>query len=299
MTQPQPRDNHLLKGYLFAIGATLIWSGNFIIAKGLSDQIPPIGLAFWRWVVAFLGLLPFVIGGMAGRLQIMRKHFLYLSAVAITGVSVFNTLIYIGGHTTTAINLSLMAISAPMFMILLARFCFGEKITPRKALGTLVTASGVVVLVTGGSVETLLHLNFARGDLWVLISAICFAVYTMLIRIKPAEITGSTLLFASFLLGLLYLTPFYIWEHFTQEAVHFTENTSAAILYIGLGASLISYHLWNNAVAILGPTKPGLLYYLVPLFASFSAWLFLGESITLVHVTSLSLIIGGILLANR
>jgi len=299
MTQPQSGANSALKGYLFAIGATLIWSGNFIIAKGLSDQIPPIGLAFWRWVVAFLALLPFVINGLPQRITVIRQHFVYLSAVAITGVSIFNTLIYIGGHSTTAINLALVAISAPMFMILLARLCFGEQITLRKALGTVVTATGVLVLVSGASIETLLQLNFARGDLWMLISAICFATYTMLIRSKPATISGSNLLFSSFLLGLLYLSPFYLWEHVTVGSVNFTSSTVPAILYIGIGASLTSYHLWNKAVAILGPTKPGLLYYLVPLFASLEAWLFLGESISLVHVTSLSLIVGGILLANR
>ena len=192
-----------------------------------------------------------------------------------------------------------MAISAPMFMILLARVWFKELITTRKAVGTLVTACGVVVLVTGGSLETLVQLNFARGDLWVLISAICFAIYTMLIRSKPAEISSSTLLFSSFFLGLLYLVPFYLWEHAITGPVSFNATTTPAILYIGIGASLISYHLWNQAVALLGPTKPGLLYYLVPLFASISAWLFLGEAITLVHVTSLSLIVGGILVANR
>ena len=170
------QNRHRLSGYCFAIGATAIWSGNFIIARGLNESIPPISLAFWRWVVAVVVFLPFALKPLIVEWQTLKKHLPYLSITALLGISIFNTLIYFAGHTTTAINLSLISITFPIFIVILSRIFFGELITVNKGIGILLVAAGVVFLITKGALASLLNIAFAIGDVWMLLAAITFAV---------------------------------------------------------------------------------------------------------------------------
>ena len=89
---------------MFAALATMIWSGNFLIARGLNDKIPPVSLAFWRWAVATVVLVPFIIQSMYAQRDLLFKHIGYLVVTSLLGVSVFNTLIYLAGKTTSALN---------------------------------------------------------------------------------------------------------------------------------------------------------------------------------------------------
>jgi len=114
----------IIIGYLFAICATAIWSGNFIVARGLHQSIPPISLAFWRWFVAVVVFLPFALKSLIDEWNSVRKNIIYLSVTALLGVTIFNTLIYFAGRTTTAINLSLISLSFPIFIIILSRIFF-------------------------------------------------------------------------------------------------------------------------------------------------------------------------------
>jgi drug/metabolite transporter (DMT)-like permease len=113
----RPPPQHTISGYLFAIGATALWSGNFIIARGLNERIPPVSLAFWRWVVAVIVFLPFVLKPLIAERDILKSNIPYLSITALLGITIFNTLIYYAGHTTTAMNLSLIAITFPIFYL--------------------------------------------------------------------------------------------------------------------------------------------------------------------------------------
>ena len=285
-------------GYIFAIGATAIWSANFIIARGLSNSISPVTLAFWRWVVAVLIFLPFTIKNLITEWNIVKKHIPYLLLTAFLGITTFNTLIYFAGHTTTAINLSLISITFPIFIIILSRFLFKELFTLNKAMGILLVAAGVISLITKGNFSRLLNLSFAIGDLWMLLASIIFAVYSILLRSKPKELSIWSLQLGTFILGLIMLFPFFIWDSITTPSPVFELRTFLAILYVGIFASLSAFVLWNKAVVTVGPSKAGMVYYTLPLFSGFLAWFFLGEEISIVHLYSMLLIVPGILLAN-
>ena len=177
-----------LSGYLFALGATAIWSGNFIVARGLSDIVPPISLAFWRWVVAVIAFLPFALKPAIAERQQLLQNIRYLSVTALLGVTVFNTLIYVASHTTSALNLSLIAITFPIFIIVLSRLFYGEKITANKLLGVALVTMGVVVLITKGKLSVLHDISFAVGDLWMLSASVIFAIYSILVKQKPKNI---------------------------------------------------------------------------------------------------------------
>lgn len=291
--------NALVYGYLSAIAATIFWSGNFTAARGVTENIPPISLAFWRWTTAVIILTPFALKSVISDWAIIKSNFFYLSITSLLGVSLFNTLIYIAGHSTTALNMSLIAITFPVFIIIFSRFLFDELITINKGAGVLLVISGVVTLITKGDLSILKNISFAAGDLWMLLAAITFAIYSILLKQKPTELGTRSFQLSTFSIGLLFLMPFYLWESFTTEFQIQTinNNTVYAILYLGLFASLFSYILWGKAVELLGPTKSSMIYYTLPIFSGLAAYFILGEKIESIHLLSMLLIIMGVLTA--
>ena len=122
-------------GYLCALAATVIWSGNFIVARALADTVPPVTTSFLRWVTALVVILPFGLGAVRRDMPLLRANLTYFIMAGITGVSVFNTFIYIAGRTTEAINMALIASSSPVWIIILSRILLGEAVTRRRGAG--------------------------------------------------------------------------------------------------------------------------------------------------------------------
>lgn len=291
-------NKQLVIGYLFALSATAIWSGNFIIARDLSEVIPPISLAFWRWTVALIILFPLAIKQLIVEWNILKKHIGYLAITAFLGVTIFNTLIYLAGHSTTAINLSLISITFPVFIVIFSRIFFRELITMNKGIGILLVLVGVVLLITKGQPTKLLSLSSSIGDLWMLLAAIIFAVYSILLKQKPKGFNILSFQLSTFILGLIFMSPFFIWETLTAPAIKFESKTIFSILYVGIFASLTAYILWNKAIEKIGPTNAGMIYYTLPLFSGVLAVVFLKETIGLFHLYSLLLILFGIIIAT-
>lgn len=292
------QNDQSLSGYFYAICATAFWSGNFIVARGLSDSIPPISLAFWRWVVAVIVFLPFALKPLIAERNLLRKHIPYLCVTSLLGITLFNTLIYFAGHTTTAMNLSLISITFPVFIVILARIFFHEIITINKWIGIILVAGGVILLITKGALSKLLNISFAIGDLWMLLAAITFAVYSILLKRKPEQLSIWSFQLTTFILGLIFLFPFFLWEYLTIPFVAFETKTVLSIFYVGIFASLTAFVLWNKAVMKVGPSKAGMIYYTLPLFSGIAAYFFLNEVVTEIHFYSALLIISGILTAN-
>jgi len=286
-------------GIIYALAATAIWSGNVAIARGLFEDIPPVTLAFWRWVVAVIVALPFGLKALIAEWGALKKSLPYLILTSILGISLFNTLLYIAGRSTTAINLSLISITFPIFVIILSRIFFRETISLYRWIGILLVISGIILLITKGHPARLLDISFAVGDVWMLIAALVWALYGILIKQKPPELSNWSFQIATFILGLIFLFPFYIWEYLTVPPVDFTPKVVAAILYIGIFASVVAFVFWIKAIATIGPSKTGVVYYTMPLFSGALAFLFLNEQIGALHLFTGLMIVVGILIANR
>ncbi|MCP3954546.1 MAG: EamA family transporter, partial [Desulfobacterales bacterium] len=167
------------------------------------------------------------------------------------GITTFNTLIYFAGHTTTALNLSLIAITFPIFIILFSRILYKELLTGKKGVGIVLVLTGVIVLITKGKIAALLTISFNIGDVWMLMASIIFAVYSLFLRNKPKEISVMSLQLATFILGLVFLLPFFLWEQSTVNELYLNQTTIPAILYVGIFASLCAFVLWNKSIIIL------------------------------------------------
>jgi drug/metabolite transporter (DMT)-like permease len=144
----------------------------------------------------------------------------------------------------------------------------------------------------------LLSLQFSKGDGWVLLAAFSFAMYNTLVKKKPQGITGISFLFTVFLFGTILLIPFFLWERNVNPAIVWNMNLIWIILYLGAGASVISFLIWNKAIVILGAGRTALFGNLIPVFSSLEAMIFLHEEFTMVHVISAVLVLAGLLIAN-
>ncbi len=284
-------------GFACAIAATVLWSGNFIVARGLSDVIAPLNLAFWRWVVAIAVLFPFAIKPLLAQKSWLKDNFAYLSIVSLLGVTLFNSLIYYAGQTSSAINLSLIAITFPIFILVLSRIFLNELIGWNKLAGIVLVTAGILLLISKGDVKVLAELSFSQGDLWMLLASLIFAIYSMLLKRKPEGIGVPAFQLANFILGLVFLLPFYLLERSLIPAQNIESSTLMSILYIGIFASLLAFILWNKAIAIIGAVNAGMVYYSLPIFSGILAIVILHETVTILHLYSTLLILAGILLA--
>ncbi|MBC7749231.1 MAG: DMT family transporter [Methylotenera sp.] len=291
--------NSQTKGILFALFATFLWSVNMVIASGVKGHIPPVGLAFWRWTVACIVLAPFAAKRTFESLPILKKHFWYLTLTAVLGITIFNTLIYFAGKTTSAVNLSLIAISIPLFIIILSRIIYKEKVSNIKIVGIATIITGVLVLISKGSLQALLSINFTIGDLLMLLACFFFACYTILVRKKPQQLAPKVFLFSVFSIGTALLLPFYIWENTNYQKVIFDSTTILITLYVGIFASLVSFYLWNEAIRLIGTSKTALIYYLIPIFSGILAYFSLNQAIGLTQITSMGIIISGLFITAK
>lgn len=297
MTQSAQKNIYI--GIGLAVLATFIWSGNFIVARAVNKEVPPISLNFYRWLVGAVIILPFAIQKFKAEWKTVKQSWHYLFWISLTGIALFNTFVYIGAHYTTAINLALIGTtSSPIMSVLFARLFLKEKVGWMKFAGMLVCIIGVLFLLSKGNFRNLVHLQFGEGDLWVLLAAFCFAIYNTMAKKKPAAISPVNFLFVIFSFGTLLVLPFYVWELNHTPAVEWNGKILLSILYLGLGASVICFLLWNRAIKVLGAGRTALFGNLIPVFSSVEAAIILHEQFTWVHIVSMLIVFVGIVLAN-
>ena len=286
-------------GIGLAVLAAIIWSGNFIAARGVVKQIPPVSLAFYRWLTASIIIFPFAIKQFRSEWNVVKLSWHYLFWASLSGITLFNTFVYIGAHYTSAINLALIGTTtSPIIAIVLARVFLNEKVGRLKIAGMVLCIGGVMFLLSHGNIQNLLSFHFTKGDGWILLAAFSFAVYNTLVRKKPPGISPVNYLFVIFGFGTLLLFPFYLWELAHTSTVQWNSDLLLIILYLGLGASVISFLCWNIAIGKLGAGRTALFGNLIPVFSSAEAAVLLGERFTWIHLLSMLLVFAGILLAN-
>lgn len=292
--------NHTVQGFLLAIIATLLWSGNFIIARKVSNSISPISLAFFRWTCASLVLFPFAYKQVIAEWSHLKANWKILTWLALTGIALFNTFVYVAGHNTSAINMALIGTtSSPIFATAMAVIFLKERLGFYRIIGMVICILGIVLLISKGSWEVLLSFKFSSGDAWILAGAFAFAVYNILVRKKPVTISALSFLLVIFVLGALMLFPFFILEQSIVKApTNWSPTLFGSILYLGIGTSVLAFWCWNLAISKLGAGRTVLFGNLIPIFSTLEAILILGETVTPIHFYSGILVISGLVIAN-
>jgi drug/metabolite transporter (DMT)-like permease len=297
--KPPEAGNRLYIGIALAVLATLIWSGNFVVARSVIKEISPVSLAFFRWLTACIIMLPLAYKGFVRQWPVVRSHGRYFFWIGLTGVTLFNTFVYVAGHYSPAINLALIGTtSAPIFAIILAAIFLKEKISFLRVLGLLICISGILLLLSNGSLSRLINFRFSIGDWWILAGAMCFAIYNTMVKRKPKDLSPVNFLFVAFLAGTILLFPFFIADTFLSDRIVWDVDLVLIILYLGAGTSVAAFLCWNAAIARLGAARTALFGNLIPVFSAIEAVILLGEQITTIHIVSGLLVISGLIIAN-
>ena len=284
--------------YLLTAVAPLCWGGNIVLARGVTDLIPPVSFAFWRWAIAFVILAPFTWRQARHDWPRVVKSWKIMTVLSILGVSFFNTMLYTAVHTTTAINGAMIQSTMSAVIILATLVMFRERVTGLQILGVTICISGAFVVILRGRWTTLLGLSFAPGDILMMGAVVLYALYSALLRQRPA-IHALSFLIYTFGLGIIFLLPLYVWELSAGANLTLSYPVILSILYVALFPSIVAYFCWNRGVEVLGANRTGLFINLIPVFASILAILFLGETLQAFHIIGMSLLFGGMVLFNR
>jgi len=286
--------------YALLLLATVLWGGNFVIGRAVSGNIPPFTLAFLRWCVAFIVFLPIAYRSVKREWHMLKEHWKIVLILAFTGVAAFNTLVYIALHYTTSINASLMNSSTPIMIYILSFIFLKEKLTSFQILGTALSLSGVLFIISGGSFASLVDFTFNKGDLIVVVAVFCWSIYSLLVKHFAGRLPGQSTFLVTIFIGAVMLLPFYLYEITTMtNAIHWHWSTIAAILYVGIFASIVAFLCWNHGVVQLGANKAGIYLNFIPVFASIFAVLFLDEQLHIFQIIGGLAVVAGVLLSSK
>ncbi len=284
--------------YLLLTLASLFWAGNWIVGRAVRDSMPPVALTFWRWGVAALLLAPTALPRLAGKGAVLRRHWRVLFLLGLSGVALFQALVYAGLRYTTSVNGVLMNSAAPLFIILVAWIVDGERVTPRQLAGVALSFLGILVIMNRGEFASLRHFSFNPGDLVVLLAMPIWGIYSVLLRRRPPDLDSLALVFVIALIGLGVLAPFYALESWLFAAPLIGWKAAGSVLYIACFASIGAYLCWNRAVELIGANRAGFTIHLLPAFGTALAVLLLGETVHLFHLVGIATILIGVSLAT-
>ncbi len=295
-----PKDqNHRWLPYLLLTLTVLFWSGNFVLGRGIRELIPPISLNFWRWAGALLVLLPFSLPRTIRQLHLVKKHWRLIVLMSIPSIAVFNAFIYMALQTATTTSTVLVNAMVPIFIGVAARLAFGEPLGPVKLAGVLISLAGLLFIISRGDWGLIRNLSFSKGDLWTLGAALAWAIYSVMLRLRPMEMDPLAFLTAIIASGVVIIFPFYLWEFSTRGGFALSGPEIAAVAYVCTFPSVLAYIFWNRGVELVGAYRAGIFMHLMPVFSILMAAVLLGERLHLYHVIGMVLIFSGIALTTR
>ena len=284
--------------YLLLTLAVFFWSVNSIVGRFMRLEVPPIALSFWRWAGASLLIFCFAWPKLKEDWPIIRRYLPLLLLLALTGVAMFNTMLYSGLQSTVALNGFLIQSTMPVLIMLFSFFLFRDKVSHIQGVGVALSLAGVVMVIARGDIEVLRSLSFNRGDILIFIAAVGYALYSVLLRQRPTFHPISFIAF-TFVTGTLMLLPLYIWETVTVKALTINGPTLLTIAYVAIFPSIVSYFCYNRGIELIGANRAGLFIHLLPVFGTIMAVLFLGERFFWFHGIGIVMIFVGIILTLR
>ncbi len=288
----------------------LLWAGNAIVGRALATSMPPLLLNCIRWWLALALLLPLgwrALGTPERRAQVLAR-WKPLALLGLLGVGSYNALQYLALQTSTPINVTLIAASTPLWMLLVGAVGYGVKPRAMQGLGALVSLAGVLVVLSRGQWSQLGAIHLVPGDAWILLAAFAWAIYSWQLAKPPPSMAGAerpAWNWAEFILlqtvfGLVFASAAAAGEAATSShAMRWTPLLPWALAYVAIGPSILAYRAWGLGVAAAGPSVAAFFSNLTPLFAAVGSAALLGEAPQPYHALAFALIVAGIWTSSR
>jgi drug/metabolite transporter (DMT)-like permease len=288
----------LFSAYALLVLAPLFWSGNFVVARGVHEIVPPAALAFWRWAAALLIFLPFIARRLVAKRHLLLRHWKVLSLLGLLSVTNFSFCIYQALHATTVVNAALINSFYPVLIVIISWSGFRDRISVRQAVGVFASLAGLLWILSRGRPGLLLDLRFSAGDLWTLAAGVNWALYSVLLRRRPAGLDHLVFLGGLMICGTLFLVPLYGWELIATGGFAVSGRALGSIAYVAVFPSILAYLCWNIGVERVGANRAGIFVHLIPVFSILLALVLLGERLRAYHLPGMGLIFAGIYLTT-
>ena len=286
--------------YVFLILAALFWSGNFIVGKfAYLFQIPPLTLNVLRWISVWLILMPFTYKEIKNNLPSIKKNWFVISFMGVITISTFNSVVYYALNYTKVINSVLVLAAIPAATIVFSSLMKIEKTNIFQLLGLFLSIIGIGSIISYGDIQNIIELNFNKGDLWMIVCVISWALYSTLLKKHKFQFSQFTLIQLMVSAGVLFLIPQFFYEQSNNLEVNFNKAFFAILIYVVLFPAIAAYYCWQKGVEIIGPNRASMFIQLMPIFSAIMAIIFLNEKFELFHFTGAAFIVSGIYLSNK
>jgi drug/metabolite transporter (DMT)-like permease len=281
----------------------LLWAGNAVVGRLMVPHVSPFTLNFLRWLLTALMLLPMAAWALRPGSGLW-PHWKRYAMLGLLGVGLYNTLQYLALRTSTPINVTLVASSIPVWMLIVGSACFGQRVSRRQIAGALLSIVGVLVVLSQGRWDHLMEVRLVPGDFYVLLATLAWAFYSWMLAgtREPARVRGdwAAFLLAQTAFGLMWSGAFTAGEWAVANAqLRWSWPMAAGLICIALGPSLIAYRCWGLGIERAGPNVAGFFTNLTPVLAAIMSTLLLGEAPSLYHGVAFALIVGGIVVSAR
>jgi drug/metabolite transporter (DMT)-like permease len=274
-------------------------ASNLVVARGGVEFVPPISLAFWRWTLVFLILLPFTYGSLKKNYRTIKKEYKKLFFLGTMGCGICGAFPFLAGQTTTVTNMGIIYTSSPIFIILISCIFFNEKISLIKIIGLLACLIGVFAIIIKGDFYSLINLNFTIGDLWMLAAAIGWALYSIYLFYwkTKLEIFQRFTLIAFF--GAISLLPFYIGEEIFFEKTIFNREFFMWVIFAAISPGIIAFTLYTVVQKKLGASLTGFTLYIFTIYGAIYGYFLFEEKLENYHLIGTVLVFIGVYLAKK
>ncbi|MFP6841871.1 MAG: DMT family transporter [Acinetobacter sp.] len=275
--------------------AVLIWSMNIAVTRYVVDYISPVSISFYRWLVAFLVLTPFMATRVWRERVLIRQYWKKLAVLAAFGMVLYQGLGYTAAHYTSATNMGIINAFIPIFTIFVSMFLLKEIPNRFAIVGSILSFLGLLYVMAQGNLAGLIQSGGHLGDVMMVIAVFFYAFYGVFLKKWQLNIPLMISLYIQIIFALLYHLPFVLW--LGLEAIN-PQNISS-VLYAGIFPSLIAPLVWMLAVQMIGPNRTSIFMNLMPVFTAIIAYIWLNEAWTVYHSIGGAIILLGILLAQK
>ena len=274
-------------------------ASNLGVARGGVEFVPPISLAFWRWTIVFIILLPFTYFSLKKNFKIIQKEYKKLFFLGAMGCGVCGAFPFLAGQTTTVANMGIIYTSSPIFIILISALFFSEKITLTKVIGLIACLIGVFAIIIKGDLELLINLRFTIGDLWMLAAAIGWALYSIYLFYWKTELEIFQRFTLIALFGAVSLLPFYIAEELYFQKTVFNNEFLFWTVFAAISPGIIAFTLYTLAQKQLGASLTGFTLYIFTVYAAIYGYILFDEQLESYHYLGTVLVFFGVYLAKK
>ena len=274
-------------------------ASNLVIARGGTELIPPISLAFWRWTLCFLILLPFSIIYFKKNFYLFKDELRKLFVLGFLGCGICGAFPFLAGKTTTIVNMGIIYSSSPIFIILISAIFFRERLSKSQYSGILICLLGVILIIIKANINLLISLKFTIGDLWMLGASVGWALYTIYIfhwKSKLPLLQRFTLIS---MFGAISLLPFFMFEEMYISQTSYDLNFIFWVSFAALSPSIIAFLLFNFVNNKLGASITGSVLYLYTVYGAVYGFLFFDEKLEIYHLVGTLMVFIGIFLVKK